>query len=563
MHDTVRAFLLHLLPPTIDDDPESDFGGMFYDYQLPDAYYNEDADHVTHTPGNVAWAAVIEARGWLRNAALVSRLWFSIAVPLLWTRPADDALGLDNVTVPARRKFYARYIRHVSLTQCSTLWRALAEFGGSAGVVGYAHPAGLRLPRLSVLNLPRCWLDDPSADYVEKSDAAREAQRPLIRHIGMLTKELSCHLSAGLIDRLDTLRCSAAPPQRETHTASGQLIRPKRMQLSRLLLYGRPLDSADDGDEEGSDGRMNAEVENRLFLWLVQASYGSPELTSVRLISIFCGNDRFLLNRVFRHFAFSPRLRQLWLGNEKFNAGSEVSEELLQKLAREAGSLNDGSHGSSGRRSSRKQAPPSVDLALSSGRRPFAELLDLLITVRSRAMRPLAALLPAVTILSAVISDVASTGVAERVLPACAALPLLQILRLRLSHRTSVPPASFRALRALTQLRELSIVAGSAEHVEDDDLAYVLRAMPHLRTLVLRIPTLGLSMTALRAVGAACPTLRRLDFPTRIDLAATFSDEQTVPLFRALEFLSLGGPTVNEVYNDLFEVEGPEFGDER
>jgi hypothetical protein len=56
--ETVRAYLLHLVPPIIEDDPKYDFGSMSFNEVIPDAYYNEDAHHATPSSGNPDWTAV-------------------------------------------------------------------------------------------------------------------------------------------------------------------------------------------------------------------------------------------------------------------------------------------------------------------------------------------------------------------------------------------------------------------------------------------------------------------------------------------------------------------------
>ncbi len=122
--DSVRAYLLHLVLHIIEDDPERDFCGTFYNFVLSDAYYNEDADHATPTFENSDIAAVNQVP---RGVCATRRS--SIVAPLHWKWPADDALSRDDyVRAIVRRAFYARYIRHVSFSKRSKLWPALAKF---------------------------------------------------------------------------------------------------------------------------------------------------------------------------------------------------------------------------------------------------------------------------------------------------------------------------------------------------------------------------------------------------------------------------------------------------
>jgi hypothetical protein len=161
----------------------------------------------------------------------------------------------------------------------------------------------------------------------------------------------------------------------------------------------------------------------------------------------------------------------------------------------------------------------------------------LYITIEPYAMLPLVTLLPSVTSLSVNINGSTAVGVAANVIPPCSLLPQLQVLRLWLGTAAEVPPASFGTLKALTQLRELSIEAGEAPDITDGHLSGVLRCMPRLRTLTLSLDMPRLTLSAPLVVGMACLKLRRLWYPLDVDFAAVLDDVMPAPLFPALEYL--------------------------
>jgi hypothetical protein len=170
-------------------------------------------------------------------------------------------------------------------------------------------------------------------------------------------------------------------------------------------------------------------------------------------------------------------------------------------------------------------------------------------------MQPLARLLTTVTHLSVVVCDAEVAAAAAdtadmsaHVFSACASLLRLRVLRLRLRGAyTSVTHAAWHTLHALTQLRELSVSAGRAASLADDDVAAVLLATPRLRTLALCLQMPGLTPGALRVIGVAAPQLRRLHFPGMFDLAMAFDNASaSTPIFPALEYLALDGQTVHD-----------------
>jgi hypothetical protein len=323
-----------------------------------------------------------------------------------------------------------------------------------------------------------------------------------------------------------------------------------------VLFYGRSYGRS----SAGGGSSEKREEEERLMLWLEQSAKGQLVLTSVRLLAVFCGDRRSLMDRAFRHFAFRPGLRQLWLGHNWYSDGSvpcEVSIDLIRAVS-DASKPDDGRCDSSGNTTSNDQGQQNCDADRDVGH-PFAELEELFITILAQAMKPLATLLPSIISLSVVIRDGAAAGAAAGVLPPCASLRQLQVLRLYFDDNTHVPRIHFSTLQALPELRELSIRAGSAPCVNDDHLASVLRAMPRLRSLLLQLTMLRLSLSALRGVGLACPKLRRLDYPSAADLAAVLDNAQPAPLFPALEMLTLK----EIVYGDLADLQGDEHTDER
>ncbi len=113
------------------------------------------------------------------------------------------------------------------------------------------------------------------------------------------------------------------------------------------------------------------------------------------------------------------------------------------------------------------------------------------------------------------------------------------MLRLWLGSAAEVPPASFGTLKALTQLRELSIEAGEAHDITDAHLSGVLLSMPRLQTLTLDFAMPRLTLSAPLVVGMACPKLRRLRYPSEVEFAAVLDDVMLAPLFLALEYLCI------------------------
>ncbi len=94
-----------------------------------------------------ALAAVAAAnRVALRNAALVNRAWCAVALPFLWARPGENALGDDAIADAGRRAFYASNIRELNFSQRGPLRRAVQKSGrvrsGNEGDNAHAAFAG-------------------------------------------------------------------------------------------------------------------------------------------------------------------------------------------------------------------------------------------------------------------------------------------------------------------------------------------------------------------------------------------------------------------------------------
>ncbi len=159
--EIVHGVLSFLKP----DDPEDIDDGADYD---DDRVINATEELSRFDADDAAEAA---HRAALCAAALVNRLWFAAAMPLLWARPSEEALGSDAVASPARRAYYASLIVKLRVTRRGPLWHALAHADGSHGSAeGGADPVpdqrsansnveqrsgvvagNLRLPRLKIL----------------------------------------------------------------------------------------------------------------------------------------------------------------------------------------------------------------------------------------------------------------------------------------------------------------------------------------------------------------------------------------------------------------------------
>jgi hypothetical protein len=184
----------------------------------------------------------------LTAAARVNRVWFSVAVPILWQRPLEEAL--DDAAIPdtARRAFYAKHIRVVEVTKCSPLWRALSQNPGTGSHSNFAAGLGgsdagmppscgiansLRLPRLASLRI--------SVEMCLDYKAARifRFQAPLLWLFGTGLQALSCHLTPGLIDRLDAMKVQLMQPNSSVASQVpnlGQPAQQRHMRLRRLDL---------------------------------------------------------------------------------------------------------------------------------------------------------------------------------------------------------------------------------------------------------------------------------------------------------------------------------------
>ncbi len=531
LYDIVKEVLSHLLPHATNDDMESGLNGMFDDERVSDDYYNDDADHDASTPGDDAWAAAEEAHALLHSAVLVNRLWFEAATPLLWLHPGEKALGPDDVPVHKRRQYYAAYIRHLSLATSDNLFEALAEHQRPGDIDSNDRQEGLSLPRLTVLRLGRYWYENLNTDHEARYRAVITAQASLLSHIGLSIKEMNCFLTVDLIHHLEDLQSAITSHSKGRSASDGGIVRSQSMGLRRILFYGRHYHNGNKVDKCCTDG---SEEEERLLQWLKTSA---PLLTSVRLLDVFrnSSSDTSPIGRAFRHLVYRPGLQQLWLGKTSsgpFPENDFVRHSVIQALAETTRSAHS-SHKSGRHRFYDDEGNAKWGL-------PFVDLEDLYITIQSHAMQPLVTLLPSVTCLSVKIIDRTVAGIAARVLPPCSLLPQLKVLRLRLGCHTELSHSSFDTLKALTQLRELSIEASEAPAMTEAHLTRVLRCMPCLRTLTLRFEITRLTLSALLVVGKACPKLRRLDYPSDVDLAVVLDDVMLAPLFPAIETLFMG-----------------------
>jgi hypothetical protein len=534
-----------------------------------------------------AAAATAAGRAALRAAALVNHTWCAVALPLLWRCPSEQALqgaGAQGIEMPpARQAVYAAYIRTVRVSGQTPLLRALAGADGDSGGVGdninvsgrrngeegdvhggsdhggstggqekndgsgsgsseqHEEERGrLRLSRLTALHVKQYWPREVRSYNGWDDEVARLGQAPLEPFIGAHLTELSCHLTSGVMERLEGML--AATPLLQQHQQQKPGVRPSerqagqskqaelprattkadnkkpRIQLRRLRLYGR--------DTSALSGASFDAAEERLVVWLTQTHVCSAgphhALKSLRLVSVFEHRGTALADRVFRHFALHGRLQQLWLDNSPGGvADGSVSlaavKDIIATINQEGCiSADNDSHGASvdfrlrhaDFSSERRQQQPDDS---SCCNRPFEHLKDLKVRIAPSAMPSLARLLLPASISRLSVAALDEEGdpvLIPDVFRSLGTLRQLRALQLQLHDEAPIAPADLRALHSLTRLRELDISGGEASDVVDDDVAALLGALPLLRTLGLRTVLPGLSRAAEHTMGATNPLLR-------------------------------------------------------
>jgi hypothetical protein len=361
-------------------------------------------------------------------------------------------------------------------------------------------------------------------------------------------ESLCCSLTPDVLDSLmEMLKLPQTAPESQRQAKvghGGQLqktvdCRGQKLMLRKIQLYRHRLDDS---------------CPDRFVGWLAQVPNVAPLLTSVRLTSVLYGSA---LARAFCLLALLDGLEELWLNRDVYSyreSGDGLQEAIEYMVAFydgdggiETGRLYEShNHSIQSRREPNPQPEP-----LQIQRRPFARLKRLSITIDFTAMRPLALLLSAVTRLTIIVPRKSNDDAAVwQIFEPLGTLRQLRALRVHLDHDTTVAPANLRALHNLTNLGELDLTTGDANHVDDDDIASLLHALPRLVTLVLGMAMPAVSDGLLRTVGEALPQLRWLHLAVDVNLAGTLRQSRQTPLFPLLEIL---GVTSMDRYNQHFE----------
>jgi hypothetical protein len=262
----------------------------------------------------------------------------------------------------------------------------------------------------------------------------------------------------------------------------------------------------------------------RLFGLLAQKLDMAPELTSVRLHSLYYDPLAGLSACAFRNLALRPGLQQLWLQAESPNQdeGHVVKKADVESVA--AMVDNDPARGVNYYRSSssgQNHEPLYCSHVKPCQPGPLKHLNDLRVFVCPTAMPPLVMMLGSLTSL---LVDVWLGGhpseVSALVFPAVAKLRSLRHLQVVLPKVAPIAPEDLSPLQHLVQLRELSIIGGTAISIGDEHLDALLRPLGQLRLLGLISDLPKLSPGVLQVIAKTRGRLRRLQlFGTlRIDL---------------------------------------------
>jgi hypothetical protein len=268
-----------------------------------------------------AGEALVLSHAALRAAVLVDRKWCTVGLPILWRHPSDAALDFKCVVEPARRAMYASLIREVRLSRSlCPLWHALTHTaaygdGGARGAGGSGVGERWRNPRRRKsrnsrrLHLPRLRvLDIREMGELTGRARLRKEQDPLVHLIGRSLIELRCHLTIGVLKRLEELK---------------RLPRQQPMQLKSLLLCGLEY-----SNETG------VRDDERLLLWLERDPCPAPNLTSVELRGIFGRSEPApLAHRALCHFAQRDGLQRFTLMEREFGPPPTLSLTALQFIA--------------------------------------------------------------------------------------------------------------------------------------------------------------------------------------------------------------------------------------
>jgi hypothetical protein len=538
LYELISAILTHVQPADCCAYTEANDNG-------------DTAGRYSSAPFSAAAIETAAARATLRAAILVNRMWFMAGVPILWCCLPDDA-ALDCVSVPepARRAFYASQIRHVSVAKRGALWQSLSSGTSSvadaAGRVRREHVSGtghgatdVALPRLTSLRAAMFWTDvHARSPSISPTEAMRHNLAVLMAYIHPELEELSCHITADLLDRLSTLQGrSEANDDDETPRLPAVIDQAWRHEDERTKLGSTRLRKLN--LYQSMSEPWTASTGTRLLALLAKPGL-APMLSSVKLCELFNGSMASLADDAFRHFALRDDLEQLWLGKYPCYMDMVVSEAAINNIA------TCGSRGVCDAeylyRHGRFQLVPRIR---SNGRRPFEQLRDLLVAVAcERSVTLLAPFLVSLTHLSLSVGRAEAWNISdEEILQSLSTLENLQHLKLKLGGLSAFTGAGLVHLRSLTQLQVLQLDAAQPSRFNNSHLATLLTSLPCLRSLGLHINLKSPWYQAVKVIGENCPRLRCLFLrsPYPADLATIFDSHCHAPLFPYLEILGLPG----------------------
>jgi hypothetical protein len=463
----------------------------------------------------------------LGAAARVSRLWFGVAVPILWRRPRENALSDDVMPDAARRAFYAKHIREVRLTHGSALWRALALLPASSdNDEGDRDNAdndrededgsgrGLRLPKLGVLHVP--------SDY----RATLHDQSPLLRLVSPALHTLSCHLAPELVDQLEAIYSHIS--RHNAAAAAADTTRPvqkRHMRLRNLVIYGHLSNS------RGSD----VESQERLLAWIGKSRSIVPLLARVEFIKVVLAEkSSWALNYLGRLGTLKDLTLRFSHERGSDNPGNRIIDAETDIL---------GHHTACG--------PESCYCRLGLGRPScgFEGVRGFETSLGVRKAPSLVALMPSLTRLSIQLLRYGGNGnggggnnnlnthdlSVARALEALAGLSQLQTLYLSCWHHFTA--ADMRLLHGLKPLQSLRIYNDAGNRATDHDVAALFRALPQLHTLRYYGMMPFLSHNALWVIGSASALIRDIELPLNLTLPPV--NERLTPLFPSLEILGV------------------------
>jgi hypothetical protein len=516
---------------------------------------DDDDDDDDNGDASASASAVPAGIAALHAAALVNRLWFAAAVPLMWQQPTEEALATDAVTTPARRAWYASYIQKVHVSGPSPLWRALARYadhdGGQparsdVGGCNGARPTALHVKRF------RSPVARRHSRYGQEFMQSEQAQ--LTHYITAGLGELSCFLTADVMGRLEALPTQPAAVGQAgsaARTCDGRL---KAINMRKLHLYGAEALAFMVGVPVNNE--LTA-AERRLLEWLDQAPSNAPGLKSLRLHFLFSSSfTTEAFDRVFRGLALHGALEELVLDRCGFVGQGAVSRAAIEHLASavrhsrlglnvadEAGPRHDEQHG-------QKRASP------------FLHLKVLSVAIQShRSTASLALLLPAIRRLSLAVRNRDDGDLdegARQILQPLSTLRQLRALHLDLLSSNHIAGSDIRLLSDLAELRELRLVGDFVGDALEADVAHTLAALRRLHTLSLFVNWEEPAPHLLRVIGEACPRLRRLTVLPTCCLGPSLDTAQAQPLFPCLEvfevvMLTMIDDTMNDTMNDTMD----------